>query len=106
MRRTREAPRAQGGRELPFTEGHPPVEHADGAVPQPRHDQGAVGVTGQAGDTAVSSRGNVLPREHTDTTAWLRGTLLRALNQGPPPPPHRHPHTEQAEAAPVPEPHQ
>lgn len=49
-----------GGCGLPFTERHPPVVDADGAVPEASHDEGAVGVTGQACHTAVSARGDVL----------------------------------------------
>lgn len=53
---------AQG---LPFAQSHPPVEHADGAVTQPCHDQRPMGVTRQAGHTAVCPGGDVLQREHT-----------------------------------------
>lgn len=49
-----------GGCRLPFTERHPPVVDTDGAVAEASHNEGAVGVAGQAGHAAVSARGDVL----------------------------------------------
>lgn len=49
-----------GAAESPFAECHPPVVDADGAVAEAGHDEGAVGVTGQARHAAVGARGDVL----------------------------------------------
>lgn len=50
----------EGAAALPFTERHPPVIDTDGAITKASHDEGAVGVTGQACHAAVSTRGDVL----------------------------------------------
>ena len=54
---------AEGGEgvaQLPLAERHPPVVDADGAIAEPGHDEGAVGVAGQARHAAVGTGGDVL----------------------------------------------
>ena len=46
--------------QLPLAERHPPVVDADGAIAEPGHDEGAVGVAGQARHAAVGTGGDVL----------------------------------------------
>lgn len=61
--------------QLPFAERHPSVVDADGAIAQASHDEGAVGVTGQAGHAAVSTRGDILgPDTETSEALWCRAT--------------------------------
>lgn len=77
------------GAGLPFTERHPPVVNADGAVAEASHDEGAVGVAGQACHAAVSARGDVL-EPSTGTAVSPPAAAQRAMSsrsQGPPPPP-------------------
>lgn len=66
----------EGAAGLPFTERHPSVVDADGAVAKAGHNEGAVGVTGQACHAAVSARGDVLG---PDTGTWVRPLGVRPL---------------------------
>lgn len=63
---------------LPFTERHPSVVDTDGAIAEAGHDEGAVGVTGQAGHAAVGACGDVLG--HRD------GSEAHPRRPGVPPP--------------------
>ena len=62
-----------GEAQLPFAERHPPVIDADGAVAEPGHNEGAVGVAGEARHAAVGARGDVLGPTQTRQAPWGQG---------------------------------
>lgn len=65
-----------GEAQLPFAECHPPVIDADGAVAEPGHNEGAMGVAGEARHAAVGARGDVLGPTQTRQAPWGQGPTL------------------------------